>query len=286
MFRTTHSKIWNRVIRSRVTQPVLGRCGANGERGLWIFILGNYNSGTTLLYELLRNQEGISSLPWEGSRLTHFFSDPNDYGWPRMWHACKEKMRAAEAELETKHARRIKRQWNWSTSGNAPVFVEKSITNATRIPFLAKHFNPAFFIHIVRNPYASSEGIQRKAHPDPIRSGSGLSSYSLSMCAQQWVTSNQLIESELSHCDSVRITYEDLCKDPKEVLEKISSSCPRLHELGVHIETHNELKVHGASGKISNQNEKSISRLQLKEREEITRVASEMMKQYGYQVTS
>ena len=284
MFRKTQSKIWNRIIRSRTAQPILSRFGPSGEHKLWIFILGNYNSGTTLLYELLRKQTGISSLPWEGSRLTHHFTDPNDYGWPRMWHACAEEMKGAESGLGKKEARHIKRQWNWSSNSTSKVFVEKSITNATRIPFLAKNFNPAFFIHIVRNPYASCEGIQRKATPNRQLTGTDFSSYPMSMCAQQWIESNQLIEAHLTESKSIQITYEDLCADPQKTIDNISTACPELSELGIRFETHEKIRVHGSSGLISNQNEDAISRLSEKDRSEITNVASKMMNHYGYSV--
>ncbi len=272
------------MITSQATQPVLARFGPDGERLLWVFILGNYNSGTTLLYELLRSQSKVCSLPWEGSRLTHHFSDPNDYGWPRMWHACIDKMRDAESELNTKSSRQVKRQWNWAAQNSAGVCIEKSITNATRIPFLANNFTPAFFIHIVRNPYSSSEGIQRKAAPDPKKSGSGLSRYSLAMCAQQWVDSNRMIETGLKNLDSVRISYEDLCADTTGTLQNISLACPQLEKLGIHFENPDTLKVHGDSGGIVNKNSESIARLNPLERGEVTTVAAPMMAHYGYSV--
>ena len=285
MIQKIKHRIWNRITMSRVTQPLLGRLGSDGERDLWIFILGNYNSGTTLLYEILRNQNGVSSLPWEGSRLTHHFTDPNDYGWPRMWHACLESMQKSESKLSAVDASHIKRQWKWSTRSKQKVFIEKSITNAIRIPFLKQYFTPAFFIHIVRNPYASCEGIQRKAKPNQNLAKTHLMSYPLSMCAQQWVRSNKMIEEGLEGTHSIRIRYEDLCKNPEETIKKITIACPELNALGVSLENHERLKVHGLDGLISDQNQVSISRLTKSDLSEVTHIASKMMEHYGYSIT-
>lgn len=259
-------------------QHLVGRFGPAGDRALWIFIVGNYNSGTTLLYELLRGAPGVASLDWEGARLTPHFSDPTSYGWPRMWHRCEPEMMHAERSLDGRSARHVKRQWRFASSGSDAVFVEKSITNAIRIPFLIEHFSPSFFIHIVRNPYASAEGIHRNAKPDPTQNPEGLSDYPLQMCARQWVEANSRIERDLPADHSIRIQYEDLCTDPAATLHSIAAACPMLGTLAVPA----DIRVHGATGSITNQNEAAISRLSASSCQAIGEEAGNAMKNYGY----
>lgn len=277
-------RLKNQLIRSPRMQQILGTFGPKGERSLWVFILGCYNSGTTLLFEIIRGNSGIASMPWEGSRLTNWFADPNLLGWPRMWHKCLPEMQSQESELGARAARQIKRQWRWASSGSDPVFVEKSITNAIRIPFLAEFFKPAFFIHIVRNGYAVSEGIQRKGNPQEDWNRERLTRYPIEMCAEQWITANNMIEQNLIGLDHIQLRYEDLCKDANAILAKISQACPvqSLSDFGLIVP--DRLKVHGEHGGVVDQNHAAIGRLEPADRHTISRVAGDVLDRYGYPV--
>ena len=54
----------------------------------WVFIVGCYNSGTTLLADLMGNHPDISALPVEGVRLSDVWPLPETYAWNRMWMKC------------------------------------------------------------------------------------------------------------------------------------------------------------------------------------------------------
>ena len=51
----------------------------------WVFLVGCYNSGTTLLAELLGQHPSISALSTEGHFITDQFVKDYDIGLPRMW---------------------------------------------------------------------------------------------------------------------------------------------------------------------------------------------------------
>ena len=282
MSRHVQQRLQNRLIRSRLFQRLIGSIGADSERSLWIFILGCYNSGTTLIYEMLRSNPGIASLPWEGSRLTHLFADPGPLGWPRMWQKCLPEIQAKESGLNEDAARKVKKQWKWASTGSQPIFVEKSITNAIRIPFLAQHFRPAFFIHIVRNGYAVSEGIRRKGVPSSKRNPEQMDRYPIDLCAQQWVKANNIIERELSGQNHVRIRYEDLCADTSNTLKKITDACPLISQEGIYLDIPDKLKVHGEFSGVINQNEAAIKRLDKSDIKLITTTARDTLKRYDY----
>ena len=59
--RLRHNKIWS---------EILSRTGKRLKNKNWIFITGCYNSGTTLLNQILSTHSRISGLPDEGVMLT------------------------------------------------------------------------------------------------------------------------------------------------------------------------------------------------------------------------
>lgn len=64
----------------------------------WLFLVGCYNSGTTLLAELLSRHPDISALPTEGHFITDQFVKDYDVGLPRMWAGREELFRLTEAD--------------------------------------------------------------------------------------------------------------------------------------------------------------------------------------------
>ena len=54
----------------------------------WVFLLGCYNSGTTILRDVLGAHPEVSTMPREGVKLTDLFPTPEHQGWFRMTHRC------------------------------------------------------------------------------------------------------------------------------------------------------------------------------------------------------
>lgn len=247
----------------------------------WIFILGCYNSGTTLLNQILSEHPQIAGLPDEGVMLTSELLKPEDYGWRRMWSQCFDELKN-DQETTSQTATKIKKHWSHFYD-DKPYLVEKSISNVCRISFLKEHFESAYFIHIVRNGYAVSEGIQRKAE---IMSGNKyerLKNYPLDICAKQWVDClNEFEKHKTSLKNVLEISYECFTEDPDKVLNDITSY------LG--LSTFNDkvseksFAVHEKSSAIKNMNARSLSKLTAEEINIINEVASESLLKYNYKV--
>jgi len=247
----------------------------------WVFILGCYNSGTTLLAELLSQHPQLSVLPDEGVMLTNQLKRPEDFGWRRMWWKCAEMIKSADLSLGIKSAHVIKRHWAFFMNKNSEIVVEKSIANILRIHFFQRYFADAYFIHIRRNPYAVSEGIQRKAQLMGEQAGTYGNHYPLELCIQQWIASQTVFENEKDKIKNLyEISYENFTNEPqifaKEICEFLG-----IEDFDSTIFSQ-EMEVHGNSMKIKDQNEKSFKRLGSEDWNLINKNAEKVIKEYGY----
>ena len=119
---------WMRPGIRKAARPIL----RPREPRRWVFVAGCYNSGTTILREILGAHPDIATLPREGVRMTDAFPDVERQGWRRMWHR-----NAASTVLDghdpARVADRAKRDWSpWWTRG-ADIFLEKSIVHGSRM---------------------------------------------------------------------------------------------------------------------------------------------------------
>ncbi len=77
---------------------------------LWVFLIGCYNSGTTLLSKMLGQHPDISALPIEGHFLTDQFVKDYEVGLPRMWAGREELFRLTEKDTKP-DPERVKKEW-------------------------------------------------------------------------------------------------------------------------------------------------------------------------------
>jgi len=246
----------------------------------WIFVVGCYNSGTTLLANLLEAHPAINGLAREGVELTDALRRPELAGWPRMWSQCEDWVNVQPDEATAERAERIKRQWSHYTKDSG-LIIEKSIANMTRLEFLAAHFQPACFIHIVRNGYAVSEGIMRRSHPEDWGRTEFGETYPPGLCAGQWRRSYERFQESRNNLPNVlELTYESLTEQPAENLSaiadflQISPFDPALIE--------QEWSFREINSSIQNMNEKSISRLTEEEIDAIEDAAGPLLADLGY----
>lgn len=269
----------NHLMRRQPLQSLAANFASVPQPARWVFIIGCYNSGTTLLARLLERHSEIQTLPGEGVAFTDGLTRPEEFGWPRLWFKCQQDM-AIDSSDPADLARRIKRQWRWAAIGTGSCFLEKSIANATRLEFLNAHFRPAYFIHITRNGYAVAEGIRRKADPVRWNNPEYSGPYPLSLCAQQWKTTEELISAQSSNLDHYyALSYEDLASSPQQEVGKI------LEFLGLSDEkqlTNEKVRVHGQRRSICNLNQLSLDNLSVEEMNEINQVAKDWLVHYGY----
>lgn len=276
------SSITRRIRKSTVFQEVAGRVYSPLVPDYWIFVVGCYNSGTSLLSSLIAAHPECSGASNEGVALTTELARPEQFGWPRMWLKCQHKLMAPDnGEVALQTADLIKRQWRASFDKEASCIVEKSISNGLRIEFLSKYFAPAKFIHITRDGLAVAEGIRRKAKPALYSNPEGLQRYPLELCLDQWVAANSTIRQSLSKQElapnTVSVSYEELCECPKDVLATIFS---KLGLSNTFLETDRSMIEKIAS--ISNMNKKSYDSLDSIEIETLRRRYKKEFEAFGY----
>lgn len=247
-----------------------GRFGPEPTPERWLFLVGCYNSGTTLLHDLLAEHPGIGSLPTEGQFLTDQLVVPKDVGLARQWAIRPELFRMTEHDGAAVDVSRIKRQWGARFNDlRRPVLLERSPPDAARTRWLQRHFAPASFIGIVRDGIAVSEGIRRRA------------GHSLTDAARQWACSNEIMLEDFARLErTLLVRYEELTARPDEVIAEVFEFAG-LPPLDAPI-GEREFAVHGARSPIRNMNDRSAGALTDAERAEIRAVAGPLLDRLGY----
>lgn len=251
----------------------------------WVFLVGCYNSGTTICRDILGIHPEIAILPREGVRFTSLLPRPEEKGWIRMWVGCPEHM-----EMPTDNQKQISDQiikdWSPWWEKKATVFLEKSITNITRMKWLDDNFENAYFIGITRNAYPVVEGIKRRAFPEgEAKEVLGSDQYPIDLVGQQWVDANsRLLEGGKTVKKYHEIKYEDLADDPLCVLNKLWTFLeitPVITSLDDTVLTINDCKL-----KLKNMNNASIARLLMKNIEALNPAIRQTQERLGYKIIS
>ena len=261
---------------------LLDLTGSKLDQKRWVFITGCYNSGTTLLDQILATHPQISGLPDEGVMLTDQLVRPEDFGWRRMWAECETEMETSSRNVN-KDPKIIQRQWSHFYDLEKPLLLEKSISNMPRLKFFHENFNQTFFIHIVRNGYAVAEGIYRKAKIMEGNPYYGREHYPLSLCAKQWVRSLEVFQEVKDSLNNViEVKYEELTEDPRRVIGDILKTL----DLEMFPEDYfqKSFSVHEKESTITNMNYLSFKRLSQDQIKTINTVAGEYLKRYSYQI--
>jgi len=241
----------------------------------WVFLVGCYNSGTTLLSELLGQHPSISALTTEGHFITDQFVKDYDVGLPRMWVEREDLFRLDEDDTGP-DALRVKKEWAMRLDLSKPVLLEKSPPNSAKTRWLQQHFENAHFVGIMRNGYAVAEGITRKADPKHL-----ISSWPIEMSAYQWKRSNEVLMQDAEHLNKFMwVSYEDLAADTVGTLNKITDFVGL--ENFAQFEQERSWSIHERDEKVRDMNDESISRLSSDQIQRINAVAGEMLDQFGY----
>ncbi len=238
----------------------------------WVFLLGCYNSGTTLLHNIIAQHHMVGSMPKEGRNFTNELTNAVDFGLPRLWALKPELFYLDETSGLDINVSKIKRQWAFMYNHpDRPVLIEKSIVNAGRVKWLNKNFKNAHFISLVRNGYAVSEGIRRKA------------GHNIEMAASQWSVSNDIMQKDLNSVENkINIQYEELTHDPVNTLNRIFDFIQIPH-LPIEI-IEKDFRIHERTTSIENFNKTSFKNLTDDDIDIINRVAGDVMKKLGYEL--
>lgn len=275
-------RLRSKLAKSGVGRALLAPLGRDLAPQRWIFLVGCYNSGTTLLRSMLARHPDIAALPSEGVKLTDALPAPEQFGWHRLWSQCLEQVRLDPADGAAR-AGRVRRHWSLAVPAGASNVLEKSIANTARMPFLQAHFQPAYFICLVRDGYAVSEGIRRKGEPGRHGNRDYPGKYPIALCADQWRVSDEVVEGDRPQMDRLlQIRYEDLTARPTRILQQITDflDLPSLPEAAAG----GEWVIHGVRSALRNMNQQSLDRLSRQDLDEINAVAAPVLARHGYEV--
>jgi len=204
-----------RAYRIAAVRPVLRRFHAERTPERIVFVVGCYNSGTTLVRDLLRAHPDTSGPPVEGDQLTTEIGDLEDGGWPRGLFGNADTLVAAERTRAVDPSRLL-RDWSpWIRS--KAVLVEKSISNSLRMPALRDAFPGVRFVWVLRDPHEVADGIQRRSRP-----ASG-GEYSRDFLLGQWEFINRAIAEAFTATDTTIVAYGQLLETPIEVTHRLFS---------------------------------------------------------------
>ncbi len=236
----------------------------------WVFIVGCYNSGTTLLHNLLATHPEVACMPSEGQFYSTQLPRGADYNLPRLWALKPELFYLDEFTSTPIDAVKLRREWAYFYNHpRKKVLIEKTILNAARTRWLQANFPNAYFVSLFRNGYAVAEGIHRKE------------GHSFEKAATQWSVSNQILLNDIPHLKNhLQIKYEDLVRDPSGVLNKVTSflDLNNLKE-SVFVQSFN---IHKVNAEIKDMNSASIARLKKNEVEVINGIAKKVLMELDY----
>ncbi len=241
----------------------------------WVFLVGCYNSGTTLLAEMLGQHPEISALPTEGHFITDQFVKDYEVGLPRMW-VDREDLFTLDEKSGGPDPDRVKKEWAMRLDNKKKIFLEKSPPNVPKMLWLERHFENPVFIGIVRNGYAVAEGISRKGNPRHLKSG-----WPIEKSAYQWSRSNEVMLENAKKVKRFKlVTYEDLTEQTYSTLSEITDFL-EVERFTTDMDG-KRWAIHERKGSVKNLNNENISRLTKNDIEIIKSVAGEMLVTLGY----
>jgi len=221
------------------------------------FSEGLDGKGATATTQAYPNQE-INKLFSEKKEM---WGDPGEYSW----------------EL-------IKILWNkvWSEhphyeTADPRVYLEKTPQAIYVSDMYVEHFDNVRFIIAMRNPYAVVEGMWRTTGVD------------IGRCIRHWIrcAQRQIYNYETYKDIAIRITYEELVGNPRDVEQKIRQFIPALHD----IDFNKAAAAHSLEGMkskpLTDFNERQIKNLSVEDIETINPVLRQdtrVLSYFGYEL--
>lgn len=242
-----------------------------------IFVFGCCNSGTTILWQALKQHSGLSGPDIEGQDLDGMPKSMRHHlgkATFRLWAHPRFNLcyYMTEAEYDEHDAEQVRSIYGRSVQPGTRLIV-KSPADTLRARLIQAYFPDAYFIAIVRNGHAVSEGIVRKRKFDSERPQFEGLHTTIKEAAEQWFRANVVVLSHLSHLQNYMIVrYEDLVADPGQVLRSVLKFC--------------KLPADSFSIPVfkKNENQNQINRLSEYELETVTRIAGPMLVHFDYEL--
>ncbi len=185
-----------------------------------IFLVGCYNSGTTVTKNVIALHPNISSAPIEGDELTSEITNLEKGGWHRCLYGNQRSILKYRESISINPKRLIKDWSPWIKKNK--FFLEKSVANSVRINQLRSAFPGCKFINVIRDPDDVVSGILKRSQP----SGEAAvllnsHTYSKKILHCQWSFIYNLIKIDSKKDDTYSCSYENFIKNPEEITKAI-----------------------------------------------------------------
>lgn len=179
----------------------------------WIFLVGSYNAGTTIVKNAILSHPDVTGMPVEGDIMTSALDDFESGEFPRGMYANKDRIEADRAGAAP-DPKRIEKDWSpWIRSDRR--FLEKSISNSVRMPHLRTAFPGCRFVCVVRHPEDVAKGIRKRSRP---KAGG---EYQDDFLDQQWAYFYETMLKDGQASDTVFCSYESFIQDPAVEVERL-----------------------------------------------------------------
>lgn len=187
------------------------------HRHQFAFIAGLHRSGTSLLFQCLREHPQLSGFrdtgvpEDEGQHLQSVYRPASRLGGPGRFAFSRAAHLTEESPLASAENRdQLFSQWRPYWDLSRPWLLEKTPQNLLQTRFLQAMFPSARFIIMLRNPVAVSFATQR---------WSRTSLYSL---LAHWLRAHEVFEGDRSRLEHVLVLhYEDFVTSPERTLDEV-----------------------------------------------------------------
>lgn len=180
------------------------------------FVLGCYNSGTTVIKDAIALHPDMSVAPVEGDLLTEAYSHYEVTGGARCMYADAIQIMHERKYTEINAEQAISDWRPWIHSDK--FFLEKSISNTLRINSLRKAFSDTKFICVTRNVEGVVRGINKRSSPSGIFAHIlGDNKYPTNLLIRQWLMFYSLVLNDLDNkkADIYFVSYEKFLSSPE-----------------------------------------------------------------------
>lgn len=238
----------------------------------FVFVMAPPYSGSTVLTQLLETSEAVSALPGEGQ----FLPEVRDVMRLDPW--------GAHQSLPWDAIREV---WEAYWDMDRPLLLEKSPPNLIKSAAIEAAFDPAWFILMMREPYAHIEGLARRPDVPPMELAKRAAREDcIARAAECWIMfARAQAETLDARRHAIWFTYEEMTQEPGAVATKLQEFLP---ELGA-LDTAARFGVHSVSGtaarELEDMNEDKRKLLTARDFAQITealRTHADLLNRFGY----
>lgn len=249
----------------------------------FIFLVGCYNSGTTLLHRVLASHPDVAAPPREGVRFTRHLSNLELNGHHMVWDVRWREVAVPPIAESERVAAAVWRDWSVFHRAGATAFMDKSVANTARMTWLDRNFPEASFIGLHRNGYCIAEGLHRRSRPPAwLKEKTGSDNYPFEMVGQQWIDANEaMLEGLEGVKHGMKLSFERLVANP---VDAVAGCFAFLGLRPLPLELHGSvLRIGEKQFDIRNPNPASLSRLDASAIAKLSPQIMSMMKRLGYE---